>query len=173
MIKNTVIMLALSCALMLGGCAGDYEKGADHLSGQEYEEAVESFTQAVDSGKNVADSYRGLGIAYWEQEEYDLAEEAFKNALSSGAEESASLYALLGNTQMKLEEYEAAIDSYEKGIGAGDASEDLAQEMAFNQAAAYEKLGDIDHAREKFQAYTEKYPEDADAAKEAEFLETR
>ncbi len=171
--RKAIVILALSFALILGGCAGSYEKGADHLSNQEYDEAVESFTEAVDSGKNVADAYRGLGIAYWEQQEYALAEDAFKNALSAGAEETASLYALLGNCQFQLEEYDAAIDSYGKGLDAGDADADLAQEMAFNQAAAYEKMGDIENAREKFQAYTEKYPDDADAAKEAAFLETR
>ncbi|MEI3218996.1 MAG: tetratricopeptide repeat protein [Lachnoclostridium sp.] len=45
--------------------------------------------------------------------------------------------------------------------------------MMFNEIAAYEKMGDYETAKEKLREYTEKYPDDENAAKEAEFLETR
>ena len=45
--------------------------------------------------------------------------------------------------------------------------------MRFNIIAAYEKLEDWENAKAKLAEYTEEYPDDEQAAKEAEFLETR
>ena len=47
------------------------------------------------------------------------------------------------------------------------------QEMLYNEVMAYEGLRDWDGAKVKMEAYVAKYPDDADAKKEAEFLKTR
>ena len=56
---------------------------------------------------------------------------------------------------------------------AEDVSEEMMQEMRFNEIVAYEQAGDIESARSKLADYTADYPDDEKAAKEAEFLETR
>ena len=45
--------------------------------------------------------------------------------------------------------------------------------MRFNCIFAYEKLGDMETAKSLLSEYVKDYPEDEEAAKEAEFLETR
>ena len=74
---------------------------------------------------------------------------------------------------MRMEDYEKAVELFEKGVSMEDVSEDLKKEMQYNTIIAYEKLGDWESAKTKVKEYTEQYPDDADAAKEAEFLESR
>ena len=51
--------------MMLAGCGQNvYKKGVESLENKDYEAAQENFRKAVEEKKNVADSYRGLGIAY-------------------------------------------------------------------------------------------------------------
>ena len=50
---------------------------------KDYAAAQENFQKAVEDKKNVADSYRGLGIAYYEQEKYKDALAAFENAVAA------------------------------------------------------------------------------------------
>ena len=45
--------------------------------------------------------------------------------------------------------------------------------MLYNEVMAYERLKDWEGAKVKMAAYVAKYPDDTDAQKEAEFLETR
>ena len=50
---------------------------------------------------------------------------------------------------------------------------EVLQEMRFNQIVCYEKLGDWENAKTKIAEYIQVYPDDADAQREAKFLETR
>ena len=55
------------------GCGQNvYKKGVESLENKDYAAAQENFQKAVEDKKNVADSYRGLGIAYYEQEKYKM-----------------------------------------------------------------------------------------------------
>ncbi len=171
--RSGTVMLLLAVPFLLTGCASAYQEGASSLEEQDYEAAIEQFTQAVEADEQVADAYRGLGLAYWEMADYEQAADSIEQALAAGTEATASLYALLGNCYLNLEQYEDAIAAYEDGLAAGDASDSLAQEMAYNLAVTYEQMGDLETAKEQFAAYAEQYPEDTEAAKEAEFLETR
>lgn len=79
----------------------------------------------------------------------------------------------MGACMLKLEDPESAVSYYEKGIAVGDGAGEVIKEMRFNIIAAYEKLEDWENAKAKLAEYTEEYPDDEQAAKEAEFLETR
>ena len=74
---------------------------------------------------------------------------------------------------MKSENYEEALKYYEKGLKAKGNSKELVQEMEYNSIVAYEKLEDWENARVKLDEYVQKYPEDAEASKEADFWKTR
>ncbi len=167
------VFSCLILCLLLSGCASGYRNGVKELEDGEYEAAVEDFTKEIEEERNVADSYRGIGLSYWEQGDYARAAEAFDEALKAGTEETATIYGLLGDCRYSTGDYEAAISAYEKGLELGDGSEELNQNMAFNIIASYEKLGDFESAKEQLTAYTEQYPDDEEARKEAEFLETQ
>lgn len=172
--KIRAVLAVVLMSLLLCGCgANPYEEGMEQLENGKYKEAAESFEKAVEKGKNKADSYRGLGIALWEQEDYEGARSAFELALKEGSKKTGTIYNLLGTGEMKLENYAEALEYYEKGLKAEGNSKELAQEMEYNSIVACEKLEDWENARAKLSEYVEKYPEDAEASKEADFLETR
>ncbi len=168
-----IIFTGLLLCLMLIGCAANYQDGVDNLEAGDYEAAIENFTKEIDSDRNVADSWRGLGLAYYEQGSYQEAVDAFSRALEEGAQETATICGLMGDCRYSLGDYESAISYYEKGLRLGDGSDSLNQNMAFNVIAAYEQMGDYDSAREKLADYVTQYPDDETAAKEATFLETQ
>ncbi len=171
--KTSILMLAM-LGLMLTGCVkSTYHQGMESLENKDYTAAVQQFEEAVKEEKNVADSYRGIGIAYFEQQNYEEAVNAFQSALAQDAKETGALYNMLGVSYMYLEQYEEAIQAYETGIGFDDCTSEMLQEMRFNIISAYEKLEDWEQARQKLTEYVQDYPDDEVAKKEADFLETR
>ncbi len=168
------IVTLLLLGFLLAGCAGhEYKDGIKSLENDNYEEAVEYLEKAVEKEINTGDASRGIGIAKWEMEDFEGAFKAFEEALQNGAEETAALYNMMGACKLKLGDPASAVSYYEKGLSLGDCSEEMAKEMKFNIIAAYEKLKDWENAKAVLSEYVSEYPEDAQAAKEAEFLETR
>lgn len=171
--KKYLMIIAMAAALVLGGCSSNEPTGTELLEQGDYAAAVEKFDEAIAEGMNPEESYRGLGIAYWEQEDYQRARAAFEKALNHKAKETATIYNFLGVCDMKLGYMESALSWFEKGLETDDASAELIQEMQFNQIVIYEKLKDWDTAKVKLATYLEAYPDDEQAKKESEFLQTR
>ena len=71
--KVVVWISALLLGLCLSGCENPSEEGVEYLKNGQYEEAIEQFEKAVEEEVNVGDAYRGIGIARWEQENYEGA----------------------------------------------------------------------------------------------------
>lgn len=161
-------------AVMLTGC-GDktVEEGVKLLEENDYQGAADLFQQAVEKDGEDAEAQRGLGIAKWELEDYEGALAAFESALENGGEKTAEIYNLMGNCCMQLEQGKKALNYYRLGLQDEDLSDELKQEMRFNEIAAYEMSGDMESAKSKLESYIQDYPDDEKAAKEAEFLETR
>lgn len=170
--KILTVVLAAMC-VFAAGCANPVEEGTELLKENKYTEAQEMFQKAVEKEQNPGEAYRGLGICYWEQEEYEKAAEAFGKALDCGTEETATIYNMLGICALKTDKPEKAVYYFENGQNFVDAEEELLQEMSFNLVVAYEEVGDFASAREKLQLYVSLYPEDEAAAKELEFLNTQ
>lgn len=172
--KLWVTVSVLLVAAVLTGCISNpYKDGMEALENGRYEEAAEQFKQAIEKDKNKPDSYRGLGMALWESEDYEGAKDAFVHALEEGAEKTGTLYNFLGVCELRTGEADKAAAYFEKGLKAEDNSEELTREMRFNYIAAVEKTGDIDKAKSLLSEYVKDYPDDEEAVKEAEFLETR
>lgn len=169
-----IVLTILMSVFALTGCGEkSTEEGLLLLQESKYEEAIVKFQEAVDDEKNLGEAYRGIGIAKWELEDYEGACEAFKYALDNRAEETATLYNFLGTCEMKLGNYKMALNYYRLGMELEDCTGEMLQEMRFNEIAALEKIGDWENARFKLKEYAADYPDDVQAAKEAEFFETR
>ena len=115
----------MAAAIVLTGCVKNpSEKGVEYLEDGKYKEAIEQFQDAIDSEVNIGDAYRGIGIAKWEQEDYEGAKEAFQNALDNGAKKTGTIYNFMGNCDMKLSRPESALNYYRLGVGQEDSSEE-------------------------------------------------
>lgn len=171
--KYLMIFLVLAFGMMLTGCTNPSEQGVKELKNGNYKEAEEQFQKAIKKEINVGDAYRGIGLVKWEQEEYEEASKALKKALEEGAQKTVTIYSILGNCAMKQEQASEALNYYRLALAAEGNSEELEQEIKFNEIAAYEQQKDWESAKTKLKEYIEAYPDDAQAVKEAEFLETR
>lgn len=174
--KRYLVMLlsVVMASCFLAGCGGkSLEKGLELLEAEDYEGAVSELKEAVEKDQNPGEAYRGIGIAKWELGQYEAARNAFEAALEHDAEKTATIYNFLGNCEMQLGNPQSALNYYNLGIACEDCSKEMLQEMKFNEIVAYEQCGQWDNARTKLEEYTQAYPEDERAAKEAEFLETQ
>lgn len=179
---KAAVISAMCAACILAGCANAAKDGTEALEAGNYKEAVTLFQEAAGSEDRdeAAQGYRGLGMAYYEQEDYASALEAFQNALDSGAEQTPQLYNLIGICAMQTGDYASALSYIQSGIaltessGEDDAADaSLIQEMRYNEIICCERQGDWSTAREKISDYLGDYPDDEAAQKEAEFLESR
>lgn len=169
-----VFPVVLLLMVLLTGCGKNpYKEGMEQLEAGQYKEAEASFEKAVEKEKNLADSCRGLGISRFEQKDYEGAKKAFDQAVKEGTNKTGTLYNLLGSCELELGNYEEALSCYEKGLAVKGNSKELRREMEFNVIVACEGMEDWEQAKEKLEEYIAKYPEDEEAEKEAEFLETR
>lgn len=110
-----VLMAACLLSFTMTGCATQIDKGKSLLEEGNYEEASEAFEKATKDSDMEKEAYRGLGISYYELEQYDKAASAFESALEKGAEATPEIYNLLGISYMQTGEYEKAADSFETG----------------------------------------------------------
>lgn len=171
--KYVMILLIVIYGLLLTGCGNPSEQGVKEMESGNYKEAEEQFQKAVEKEVNVADAYRGIGLVNWEQEKYDEAAKALKKALEKGAKKTGTIYSILGNCAMKLNQPSEALNYYRLALAAEGNSKELVQELRFNEIAAYEQQKDWESAKAKLKEYVAAYPDDEQAIKEAEFLETR
>lgn len=172
--KIKSILLILMLVSMLAGCGSrSYKQGMEELEKGNYKEAAVLLEEYVAENDDAADAFRGLGMAYWEQQDYEKALNAFEHALKAGCEETGALYHFLGDCTLKTKQPEKALEYYQKGLKQEGNSAELTQEMKFNSIAACEQMKDWEGAKEKLASYIEEYPDDKEAMKEAEFLETR
>ena len=164
-------IIVASC--MITGCASNVKAGVESLEEGNYTEAITYFEKQIQRDKQESEACRGLGIAYFELGEYQSSLEAFTLALEHDTKETATLYNFLAAASMKLESYEEALSYYEKAGSMEDCSKELKQEIAWNEIAIYQKIGEWELLKEKVASYTEAYPEDTRLKKTIEFLETR
>lgn len=180
--RRLVILTAAVC--FLSGCANYVKDGTELLEQGEYQEAITEFEQALDKEKDSAEASRGIGMAYYELQEYGTAMENLRQALDLGCEETPVIYNLIGICAMNQGDYDTALDAFSKGTALPATGEpsgsdetvdysEVIREMKFNQIVCYEKKLDWDSAEAAAEAYVNAYPEDAAAQKELEFLRSK
>ena len=182
--KKKLLIVTAAAVCFLTGCADYVKDGTGLLEKGEYQEAIEKFQKAVDKEKNTAEAYRGIGMAYYEQQEYEQARENLQAALDAGAVQTPGIYNLIGICGMNLGDYDGALAAFEQGTALPETMEiegaeeeadysETIQEMKYNQIVCCEKKLDWEGAKAYAEAYVSAYPDDAEAQKEAEFLRTR
>lgn len=171
--KKRILLVLVCMILTTCGCVSSAQEGAELLQQGQLEEAQAKFQESVNEGMELAESYRGLGLCYFEQEKYEEALTAFEQALNEGTEQTATLYNLSGICALKMGDASHALYYFEQGQQFEDASEELLQEMAFNVIVCYEELDEYGLAKEAVDEYLMRYPDDRTALKEQEFLSTQ
>ncbi len=185
------LLLLTTVVCFLTACKNDVKDGTELLEQEKYEEAVTVFEQAAEEAENegadASEAYRGLGMAYYAQEDYESARMNLQKALDAGAVRTPIIYNMIGACSMKLEDYDSALSAYEEGMGLSESmavSKDtkqeqtvdysvVIQEMKLNRVFCYEKKLDWASAKAAMSEYIMEYPNDVEAQKEAEFLSTR
>lgn len=172
-ICKLMALSGLSVGLLTGCVSNPSEAGVEYLQDKDYESAIASFEKAIEKDINVADAYRGIGMAKWEQQDYEGSLQAFDSALNAGASGDGTLYNLMGCSALNLEKYTDAITYFEKALEDSEISEDLTKEASYNLILAYEGAGDVDSVKTKLSEYIKKYPDDEAAQEANAFWATR
>lgn len=145
----------------------DYDKGRMLYHIGRYSEAVIAL-EKVDRAK-YSDAALYLGMSYEAMGDYNYAASVYTGSMSSST--NPALYNQLGLCQMKLRNYEEALTAFQRGLECEDTS--YLQSLRFNEAVAYEYLADFDKAKSLMKKYLEDYPNDTEAQREYQFLQTR
>ena len=118
----------------------------------EYDLAVETYQQVIDSGHPEAAPRAAfnLGMLFENRGEYDLAVEAYQQAIDSGHPEAAPRAAFdLGILSEERGEYARAQEAYQQATDSGHP--EATPKAAFNLGVLFEERGEYDLAVEAYQ----------------------
>lgn len=150
-----------------------FEEGNIALQEYNYLDAIEWYELAIEEENNVAAAYRAIGLAYWELEMYEEAEEAILTSLALGAEETSVAYNMLLTLEMEEENYTDALAYIAIMLELEDLTDTMKQQILKYEIVCYEAMYDWDTVTEKLEEYVNLYPTDTEMANELEFFETR
>lgn len=134
----------------------------------EYQNACLDLEEARAGGD--LDSYLYLGRAYEATGDYNYAANVY-NSFLENHDGNAEIYNQLGLCEMTKGEYRKALEAFQAGKQLENTT--MMQTLAFNEAVAYERLGEYDQAYLLMGNYLNNYPDDQQARREYEFLSTR
>lgn len=146
----------------------DYDKGRLYYYMEDYENA-RNYLESSKENKN-AEAVLLLGQTYEKLGDYNYAASIYSNYLT---EYSDNVYLLnrLGMCKLEAGEAEAALEYFEKALALEESS--MTQVLKYNQIVAYEYLGEFDQASVLMKSYLQIYPDDKEALREYEFLQSR
>lgn len=111
-----------------------------------------------------------MGEVYQKQGDNDSSQKYFKKYLDSGEADSYELMNM-GQAQMDNGNYDTAIIYFQNALELESVPNK--QQITKAMIIAYEYSGDFATAKSKMEEYMKDYPDDEDAAREYQFLETR
>lgn len=169
------LIISLACILVwkLFLEKSPIDKGTELLKDGQYKEAIMKFEEGLSNLEYLEDAYRGIGLSYYELEDYSEAAKSFELAIQKGLNNSGVLYNLLSISYIKIEEYDSALDNIVLAIQQSGNSDELNQQLRFNEVLCMEKTGDWDGAKAKATSYLQSFPEDTNMGAEIKFLESR
>lgn len=167
--KKWNLALVLAASLLLGGCAmggatgQKTTQGVAALDDGAYAQAQQLFEQAIQEKEQPMLAYRGLGLAYMGQAQYEEAAEAFAEAVRQADEkmpenvqdlklyEAAALY--------RMQEYEKAVDICTEIL---EAEPKGVTDAYYLRGAGYLHEGNQEGAKSDFDQAVRLAPEDYD-----------
>lgn len=132
---------------------------------EDYDNAVESFNKAIESG--YTEAIDELGRLYLDNNNISDAKALYNNNLDGG-QNIAAAYNGLAMCAIKEQDYDGALAYIEQGLSCGDQTAN--QNLLFNQIIAYEYKLEFDMARQKTEEYLQIYSDDEKASEEYKFL---
>lgn len=142
------------------------QKGMMYYFLEDYETARQILEKEKNTGKQAV-IY--LGMTYEKLGDYNYAGSLYNNYLLE--QPDAEIYNQLGLCKLQMEEYEAALTAFQEGMKLENCP--CLQSLKFNEIVAYEYLGEFEKAKVLMESYLLTYPDDADAKRERDFLQTR
>lgn len=111
-----------------------------------------------------------LGKTYEKLGDMNYATSVYQTYLESN-EPDAAIYNSLGICFMNQKKYQEAQEVFKSGIDMGESA--YLQNLRFNYIVANEYLGNFEQSKSLMEEYLKAYPDDANAKREYEFLQTR
>ncbi|MCR5655244.1 MAG: tetratricopeptide repeat protein [Lachnospiraceae bacterium] len=149
----------------------DYQQGELYYYLGNYDEARTHLELARQSDdKNKSQIIYLLGATYEALGDMNYASVVYQGYLENHPDDVLVMNQY-GVCKLEAGNASEAIQIFEDALNKQDTS--MTQTLRFNQIVGYEKTGDFAKAKELMEAYMAAYPDDAEAAREATFLETR
>lgn len=180
-------------------CLKIYEalSGASHKA-----DGADYLKKCLSSSPESADDYYYQGLVYNELGNSDKALDSLNTAMSEGSKDAYAMYAKISidggktdqarktfNEQLQKgdnlaaiynglalcdiadQEYDDALDHIQEGLNQND--EDMTETLRFNEVVVYERQLDFSTAESKLKDFLESWPDNAEAKREYQFLQTR
>lgn len=145
-----------------------FQRGRIYAAQEKYDKAETSLKTAIKMEYH--DAMPMLGHIYLVNGDVENARSIYEKYLAVG-KNKAGAYNGLALCDLAEEKYESAMENVQKGLENKKPGEE--QALLYNEIIALEHLQDFTAAKEKLNVYLEKYPEDAEALREKDFLSTR
>ena len=131
------IILSVFLIGWIGSWSRQVKRGNEYYESGQYDAALEAYQSATDERPNAPISRYNLGAALYQNKQFDEASSAFRRSLDATAPNlRAQAYYNLGNTQVRLHDFEGAIRSYKSALRLSPGDENAKHNLEF----ALEKL---------------------------------
>lgn len=144
------------------------ERGHIYLIREEYDNARTELDQAIKAGDTKARLY--LAQVYDAQGDDKKAKSLYESYLEQNDSDTATMITL-GEMQLESGKYQQALELFQQALEADEKENE--KYLRRNEIICYENLLDFAHAKEKMASYVKDYPEDEEAQREHQFLQTR
>jgi tetratricopeptide (TPR) repeat protein len=146
----------------------DYDLGRIYFYLEDYENARDCLTKMKTDTDYGAALY--LGRTYEALGDYNYASSIY-DSYTQNDQSRPQIYNQLGLCRMRMGEYELALSAFHDAMQIED--NDMLQTLKFNEIVAYEYMEDYKTAAALMNSYLKAYPDDEQAKREYEFLQTR
>ena len=147
----------------------NYDKGRLFFYLEDYTNARNFLEQARSDGNRSEEVILLLGRSYEALNDSNYALKLYEDYVTQTP--NGSIYNQMGLCYCAMGEYGNAIAAFEKGLSVQDSL--CKQQLTYNQIIAYEKSSQFETAKMLMANYLKLYPDDVQAQREYEFLQTR
>ncbi|MDD2973042.1 MAG: tetratricopeptide repeat protein [Lachnospiraceae bacterium] len=148
----------------------NYDKGRISFYLEDYDSARNYLEEARTETSSNADVILTLGKTYEMLGDYNYAASVYNDYLQDDTTQ-AEVYNQLGLCKLHIQDYQSALETFQAGLQIEN--NPMMQTMYYNEIVAYEYLQDYKQAAVEMKKYLALYPDDENAKREYEFLQTR